>query len=59
VDTASLQFVGYGILAALISNFSRSVAWRGAVLLTASLIFIGLVLGSNPLRISLHWDSSR
>jgi alginate O-acetyltransferase complex protein AlgI len=48
MDTASLQFVGYGILAALICNFSRSVAWRGAVLLIASLIFIRLVFGGNP-----------
>jgi D-alanyl-lipoteichoic acid acyltransferase DltB (MBOAT superfamily) len=48
VDTASLQFVGYGLLAALISNFNRSVVWRGAVLLMASLIFIGLILGGNP-----------
>ena len=53
MDTASLQFVGYGILAALVSNFSRSVVWRGAVLLIASLIFIGLVLGSNPWQMLL------
>jgi alginate O-acetyltransferase complex protein AlgI len=53
VDTASLQFVGFGLLAALISNFSRSVVWRGAVLLVTSLIFIGLVLGSNPWQMLL------
>lgn len=48
MDSASLQFVGYGLLTALISNFSRSVVWRGAVLLAASLIFIALILGSSP-----------
>ena len=53
MDTASLQFVGYGLLAALISNFSRSVAWRGVVLLVASLIFIALVLGGNPWQMLL------
>jgi D-alanyl-lipoteichoic acid acyltransferase DltB (MBOAT superfamily) len=50
MDNASFQFVGFGLAVALISNFSRSPVWRSAVLLVASLIFIGLV-ERNPLAL--------
>lgn len=40
MGSASLQFVAYGLLIGLISNFGRSVAWRQAVLLAASLGFL-------------------
>ena len=43
MDAASLQFVGFGLAVALVSNFSRSKVWRSAVLLLASLVFIGLI----------------
>ena len=43
MDSASLQFVAYGLCVALVSNLSRSRIWRSAVLLLASLLFIGLM----------------
>jgi alginate O-acetyltransferase complex protein AlgI len=43
MDTASFQFVVFGLAIALVSNFSRSRIWRSAVLLMASLVFIGLL----------------
>ena len=43
MDTASIQFVLYGLAAALVSNFSRSRVWRSIVLLLASLLFLGLL----------------
>lgn len=43
MDSASFQFVGFGLAVALISNFSRSRVWRSFVLLLATLIFLGLV----------------
>jgi alginate O-acetyltransferase complex protein AlgI len=42
VDTASSQFVLFGLAVAAISSLSRSSGWKMAVLLAASLIFIGL-----------------
>jgi len=48
MDTASFQFVLYGLAAALVSNFSRSRIWRSIVLLLASVAFLGL-LDHNPL----------
>jgi D-alanyl-lipoteichoic acid acyltransferase DltB (MBOAT superfamily) len=48
MDTASFQFLGFGLAAALISNFSRSRVWRSCVLLLASLLFLGL-LAHNPI----------
>jgi D-alanyl-lipoteichoic acid acyltransferase DltB (MBOAT superfamily) len=48
MDSASFQFVFYGLAAALVSNFSRSPVWRSAVLLAASLVFLAL-LAQNPL----------
>jgi D-alanyl-lipoteichoic acid acyltransferase DltB (MBOAT superfamily) len=43
LDTASVQFVLFGLVAAAISNFSRSPVWRSAVLMMASLVFLGLL----------------
>lgn len=47
MDTASIQFVFFGLAAALVSNFSRSRVWRSIVLLVASLAFLG-ILAHNP-----------
>jgi alginate O-acetyltransferase complex protein AlgI len=49
MDTASLQFIAFGLFAAFVSNLSRSPAWRNAVLLICSLVFIGLLVrNSSP-----------
>jgi D-alanyl-lipoteichoic acid acyltransferase DltB (MBOAT superfamily) len=48
MDTASFQFLLFGLGVALISNISRSSAWRSAVLLVASIVFLGL-LAPNPI----------
>ena len=48
MDTASLQFVFFGLAVALLSNLSRSPVWRSAVLMLASVAFLGL-LAHNPL----------
>jgi alginate O-acetyltransferase complex protein AlgI len=43
LDTASIQFVVFGLAAALLSNFSRSSVWRSSVLMLASIVFLGLL----------------
>jgi alginate O-acetyltransferase complex protein AlgI len=43
MDTASLQFLFFGLGVALVSNFSRARAWRSIVLLLASFVFLGLL----------------
>jgi D-alanyl-lipoteichoic acid acyltransferase DltB (MBOAT superfamily) len=43
MDSASFQFVAFGLVVALISNISPSRAWRSMVLLLASIVFIGLL----------------
>src|ERR1035437_9302406 len=48
MDTASFQFVAFGLAAALVSNFSCSRVWRATVLLLASIVFLGL-LSHNPI----------
>jgi len=48
MDAASLQFVAFGLAAALVSNFSRSRIWRSVVLLATSFVFLGL-LAHDPL----------
>ena len=50
LETASIQFVFFGLAAALVSSFTRSRLWRSAVLLLTSLLFIGLV-ERNPLEL--------
>ena len=48
MDSASFQFVLFGLAAALVSNFSRSRVWRSVVLLVVSIVFLGL-LAHNPI----------
>jgi D-alanyl-lipoteichoic acid acyltransferase DltB (MBOAT superfamily) len=48
MDSASIQFVLFGLAAALISNFNRSRVWRSIVLFIASMVFLGL-LAQNPI----------
>lgn len=43
MDSASVQFVAFGLAAALVSNLKRTRAWRSAVLLLASIVFLALV----------------
>ena len=43
MDSASLQFVFFGLAVALISNLSRSRVWRSAVLMIANLLFLYLL----------------
>jgi alginate O-acetyltransferase complex protein AlgI len=43
MDTASIQFVLFGLAAAILSNLSRSRVWRSIVLLSTSFIFLGLL----------------
>jgi len=47
MDSASIQFICFGLAVAILSNLSRSRIWRSAVLLVASLVFLGL-LAQNP-----------
>ena len=53
MDTASFQFVCFGLCVALISNFSRRRAWRSAVLMLASLLFLGLLAHQPALFVPL------
>jgi alginate O-acetyltransferase complex protein AlgI len=46
MDSASLQFVLFGLIAAALSNLSRSRAWRSIVIMLASLIFLVLLAKS-------------
>lgn len=48
MNSASFQFVLFGLLVAALSNLSRSRVWRSIVLLLASIAFLGL-LAHNPL----------
>ena len=43
MDSASIQFVLFGLGMALVSNLSRSRVWRSLVLLIASLVFLGFL----------------
>jgi alginate O-acetyltransferase complex protein AlgI len=43
MDSASFQFVGFGLTIAVISNFSNSRVWRSVILAVASIIFLGLL----------------
>ena len=43
MDTASCQFIVFGLTVAIISNFSRSPVWRSSVLAIASIAFLGLL----------------
>jgi D-alanyl-lipoteichoic acid acyltransferase DltB (MBOAT superfamily) len=48
LDSASIQFVLYGLAAALISNVSRSRSWRATVLFLASIVFLALLSRYPP-----------
>jgi len=48
LDTASFQFVLFGLAVALVSNLSRSHIWRSVILFVASVFFLGL-LARNPI----------
>ena len=48
MDSASFQFVAFGLAVALISNLSRSRVWRSIVLFAASLTYLFLV-ASRPI----------
>ena len=43
MDSASFQFVLFGLVVALASNVSRSRVWRSTVLLAASIVFLALL----------------
>jgi D-alanyl-lipoteichoic acid acyltransferase DltB (MBOAT superfamily) len=43
MDSASFQFLIFGLLAAVLSNFSNSGRWRSLVLLLTSIVFLGLL----------------
>ncbi len=49
MDTASIQFVLYGLAAAVLSNLNRSRVWRSIVLSAASIAFLAL-LDRNPIH---------
>jgi D-alanyl-lipoteichoic acid acyltransferase DltB (MBOAT superfamily) len=50
MDTASIQFVCFGLTVALLSNLCRSPIWRSTVLMVSSLSFLGL-LARHPLAL--------
>jgi alginate O-acetyltransferase complex protein AlgI len=43
MDTASGQFILFGLTVAILSNFSESPIWRSSVLSLASVVFLGLL----------------
>ena len=53
MDSASFQFILFGLLVALVSNFSRTMKWRSGVLLVASLVFIVLIAPHAELLLPL------
>jgi D-alanyl-lipoteichoic acid acyltransferase DltB (MBOAT superfamily) len=48
MDTASFQFIAFGLATALLSNFNRSSTWRSIVLFVANIVFLGL-LAQDPI----------
>ena len=48
MDSASFQFVLFGVAISLVSNLSRTRVWRSIVLMLASIAFFGL-LAHNPI----------
>ena len=53
MDSASIEFVLFGLIAAVISNLSRSPQWRSTVLLIASLVFLGMLCQDAQMFIPL------
>jgi D-alanyl-lipoteichoic acid acyltransferase DltB (MBOAT superfamily) len=50
MDSASFQFVFFGLAAACVSNFSHSRIWRSTVLMVASVAFL-ILLARNPIEV--------
>jgi alginate O-acetyltransferase complex protein AlgI len=48
MDSASIQFVLFGLIAAVLSGISRSSLWRSTILMLASLVFL-VLLARNPI----------
>jgi alginate O-acetyltransferase complex protein AlgI len=46
MDSASYQFVLFGLAVAVLSNLSHSSRWRASALFTASIVFLGLLAHS-------------
>ena len=53
MDTASLQFVLFGLITAVLSNFSPSRVWRSIVIMLVSLIFLAMLAKSAVALIPL------
>ncbi len=53
MDTASLQFVLFGLIAAALSNLSRSSVWRSIVIMLTSVVFVGMLAKSAVALIPL------
>jgi alginate O-acetyltransferase complex protein AlgI len=53
MDTASLQFVLFGLITAALSNLSRSHVWRSIVIMLASLVFLAMLAQSAVVLIPL------
>jgi alginate O-acetyltransferase complex protein AlgI len=53
MDSASLQFVLFGLITAALSNLSRSRVWRSIVIMLASLIFLAMLAKSALVLIPL------
>ena len=53
MDSASLQFVLFGLITAALSNLSRSSLWRSIVLMATSLIFLSMLAKSAALLVPL------
>src|SRR5690348_7612272 len=48
MDSASFQFIVFGLATALLVNLNRSNIWRSIVLFVANMVFLGL-LAKNPI----------
>ena len=53
MDSASIQFVLFGLAVVVLSNFSRASAWRSTVLLLASVTFLCLLAHSPVVLLPL------
>jgi D-alanyl-lipoteichoic acid acyltransferase DltB (MBOAT superfamily) len=53
LGSASLQFVFFGLATAIVSNLSRSRAWRSLVLFAATVVFIALIDRNPPSLVPL------
>jgi D-alanyl-lipoteichoic acid acyltransferase DltB (MBOAT superfamily) len=53
MDSASLQFVLFGLITAALSNLSRSRVWRSIVLILATLTFVAILAKSASVLVPL------